>query len=98
MKEYVIYIRCGSGSPYFTNTFDSFDKALDRLHSIISLEEERNRPYYVDNDFFNNIYHQSEKFKYLCIKEREVEEWQKFSKNNFSNHNKKIIYLDNYKI
>lgn len=37
-------------------TFDNIDVAKISLYNIVSLEEERGRTYYVDNDFFNNKY------------------------------------------
>lgn len=37
---------------------------------MIELEKQRNRAYYVDNEFFNNVYPYN-------IKERKVTEWKK---------------------
>lgn len=99
MKEYTIYIRNGFASPYITRIYKSFDEALKHLYTILSVEEDRSRPYYVDNNFFNNKYNQSEKIKYYCIKCRDVSDWEKYSENNFiKSKSKKIVYLQNYKI
>ena len=39
---------------------------------FLALEQERQRPYFVDNEFYNNIYNISTKLKYFCIVEREI--------------------------
>lgn len=98
MKEYSIYIRKGSGTPYMIHFFNNIESAKIKLYDMIQLEEDRQRPYFVDNDFFNNKYNTSTKLKYYCIKEREVSEWQNYSeeKSNQENNNK-IIFLNNYK-
>ena len=56
MKEYCIYIRNGGGMPYILNTFKDLNTAKIKLYEMISLEIERNRPYFVDNDFYDNKY------------------------------------------
>ena len=98
MKEYCIYCIWNGGKPFILDTFKTLDSAKFRLFDMISLEEERNRPYFVDNDFFNNKYSYAGRLKYFCIKEREITEWNKYSeeKANIEN-NKKIIYITNYK-
>ena len=98
MKEYCIYCIRNGGKPFILDTFKTLDSAKFRLFDMISLEEERNRPYFVDNDFFNNKYSYAGRLKYFCIKEREITEWNKYSeeKANIEN-NKKIIYITNYK-
>lgn len=67
--------------------FDNFNSALQKLELLISYDEERGRPYFVDNSFFNNKYDLLPDLIYYCIKEREVSKWDKFS--NFSNSNDK---------
>lgn len=74
MKEYGIYIRQGSGTPYVIHMYSNIDSA-----KIKSSEEERQRPYFVDNNFYINKYNISTKLKYFCIKEREVWEWKNYS-------------------
>ena len=44
---------------------------------MLGLEEERNRFYYVDNDFWDNKYPPNMYGKYFCIMERAVGEWKK---------------------
>ena len=56
LKEYGIYIRQGSGTPYMIHIFDNLDNAKIKLYDMISLDEERLNPYFVDNDFFENRY------------------------------------------
>ncbi len=98
IKEYGIYIRQGSGKPYMIHIFNNIYSAKQKLYEMILLEEERQRPYFVDNDFYKNKYNTTIKLKYFCIKEREVTDWQKYSKDNISNDkNNNILYLNNYK-
>lgn len=96
MKEYGIYIRHGEGKPYMLQIFNDIDLAKIKLFDMISLEEQRNRPYFVDNDFYNNKYNISIKLKYFCIKEREVTEWEKYSEEKEIEQNN-IIYFNNFK-
>lgn len=98
MKEYGIYIRQYSGTPYMIHIYDNITSAKLKLYEMIQLDEERQKPYFVDNDFYNNKYNISIKLKYYCIKEREVLEWKNYSeeKNNRENDNK-IIFFNNYK-
>lgn len=94
MKEYCIYVRQGTGNPYFLSPYNNIIEAKKALFEIIQLEEERQRPYYIDNDFFQNKYVLLNNLKYLCIKERNVEEWQKYSEENtVEENNNKIIFL-----
>ena len=93
IKEYTILCIYNGGKPFFLNTFYSLEDAKIKLYDMISLEIERNRAYYVDNDFFNNIYpYNLEHCKYFCIKERNVTEWEKTTlvKENKNN----IIYFN----
>ena len=96
MKEYSIYIRQGEGKPYILDTFTNIDLAKIKLYDMVSLEQQRNRPYFVDNDFYDNIYNISTKLKYFCIRVREVTEWEKYSKEKESQQSN-LIYFDNLK-
>lgn len=64
-KEYGIYIRQGQGKPYMLQTFNDINLAKIKLFEMIALEEERERPYFVDNDFYNNKYNISIKLIYF---------------------------------
>lgn len=97
MKEYGIYIRQYSGKPYMIHFFNDIEIAKLKLYDMISLEEERERPYYVDNDFFKNTYNMSIKLKYFCIKEREVSEWENYSETNEKKEENKIVFFQNFK-
>lgn len=98
MKEYGIYIRCNGGTPYMIHIYDNLYSAKTKLYEMVNLEEERERPYFVDNDFFENKYNLAVKLKYFCIKEREVSEWIQYSKENEERQeNNNIIFLKNYK-
>ena len=98
MKEYCIYCIWNGGTPFILHTFKNIDSAKAKLFEMISLEGERERPYFVDNDFFDNKYSYAGRLKYFCIKEREITEWNKYSeeKTNIENRNK-IIYINNFK-
>lgn len=79
--------------------FNNINSAKAKLYEMIQLEEERERPYFVDNDFFDNRYNISTKLKYYSIKIREVSEWKKYSEEEIGEELKdnKIIYLKNCK-
>lgn len=96
MKEYSIYIRKGSGTPYMIHFFNNIDSAKIKLYEMIQLEEERQRPYFVDNDFFDNKYNMSTKLKYYCLKVREVSEWNNFSEEERKKDNKIIYFNKNF--
>lgn len=98
MKEYGIYIKQGTGTPYMIHFFNNINSAKSKLYEMIELDEERAKPYFVDNDFFNNKYHIASKVKYYCIKCRDVSDWVKFSDTKLKKENhKKIIYFNNFK-
>lgn len=98
MKEYAIYIRQGSGKPYYTLPYKSLLEARNHLTSIIELEEERQRPYYIDNDFFDNKYPNISNLKYVCLKVREVTEWSTYSEEEeIKKCYNKIVYINNFK-
>ena len=98
MKEYGIYIRNGQGSPYMLDKFKSIESVKAKLLEMIQLEEERGRPYFVDNDFWNNKYNIAIKLKYFRIIERDVTGWSSFTSDNFSKEKShKIIYLNSFK-
>ena len=56
MKEYTIFVTCKGGKPYSLLTYNNFYDAKLKLFDMINLERERNRPYYVFNDFYENEY------------------------------------------
>lgn len=98
MKEYGIYIRQGSGTPYMLHIFSNIYSAKTKLYEMTQLEEERQRPYYVDNDFYKNKHIMVGNLRYFCIKEREVSEWQNYSEEKTTTEDTdKIIYFNNYK-
>lgn len=93
MKEYTILCIYNGGKPFFLNTFYSLENAKFKLYDIISLEKERNRAYYVENDFFENVFPANlQNCKYFCIKEREVTNWNTVSKIKQNRNN--IIYFN----
>ena len=98
MKEYGIYIRHGNGKPFMIHIYNNLDSAKFKLYDILRLEEERQRPYFVDNDFYNNKYSNVSKLSYYCIKVREVSEWVSYSEEKeLENKKDNIIYFQNFK-
>lgn len=102
MKEYSILIIHDGGCPYYLKNFNTFESCFEALENIISLEKERGRRYFVDNDYFENDYKFCgyENLKYISIKVREVTEWENFSKDNKiknpNDKNKKVVNILNY--
>ena len=95
MKEYTIFARHGTAKPFTIGSYKSITSAKLKLYDIIGLEIERKRPFFVDNDFFNNKYNLGSNLFYLSILEREVQEWKKFEENAKVNDN--LFYLYNFK-
>lgn len=97
MKEYTLYLRHGNAKPFMLSYYKTFEGAKADLMAKVQLEIERGRPFYVDNDFFDNIYNLGSNLYYMCILERDVEEWHKFSQTVLDKReNKKIKYFCNY--
>ena len=96
MKEYTIYARQGNAKPYTIGTYKTITSAKLKLYDIISLEIERKRPFFVDNDFFENKYALGSDLFYISILERDVKEWKQFSELKTSENNK-LLYLCNFK-
>jgi len=97
IKEFCIYIRQGSRTPYMINIYNNIDSAKQKLYEMIQLEEERQRPYFVDNDFYKNKYNTTIKLRYFCIKERDVSYWKKYSEEKSYKEKSNILYFINYK-
>ena len=94
MKEYSILCVYNGGKPFFLNTFYSLEDAKYKLYDMINLEIERNRAYYVENDFYKNVFPPNlQNSKYFCIKERDVSNWNTVSKTKHKKNN--IIYFNN---
>lgn len=96
--EYTIYCIYNGGKPFCLNTYHNINDVKLHLYDMISLEEQRHRPYYVQNSFFKNKYPPTIIGKFFCIKEREVSEWEiydEYEKQSFKNNN--IVYFENFK-
>ena len=96
MKEYCIYIRQGNGKPYRLKNYDTLVEAKRVLLEMVKLEEERERPYYVDNDFFLNNYSLAIKLKYFRIEEREVSEWERYTIDKRKDKNSNILFIKDF--
>lgn len=92
MKEYCIFIRCGSACPYRTSPYSSFEEAKKALLNMTDDFEYRNKFFYIDNEFFKNKFPLTATSIYYQIQEREVFEWEKYNKNtNEIRYNCKIL-------
>ena len=96
MKEYSIYIKQGSGTPYILHTYPNIFSAKMCIQRLVALEEERNRMYFVDNDYFHNRYSYAGNLKYMRIQVREVTEWENYSEMNNTKKENNIVYFKNY--
>lgn len=96
MKEYCIYIRNGNAKPYRLKYYDSMFEAKKVLLEMVRLEEERERPYYVDNDFFQNNYNLAIKLKYFRLEEREVSEWKRYTIDKRKDKNNNILFIKDF--
>lgn len=94
--EYIIYCVYNGGKPFFIHTYDNINNAKIDLYNMIEFEKKRNRPYYVDNDFFNNEYSSNVIGKYFCIKQRKVSEFKKYSELKSSYKNNNIVKFKNF--
>lgn len=92
MKKYCIYNIWNGGTPFIIHTFDNIFSAKLKLQEIIEIEELRNRPYYVDNDFWVNKYPPGVKRKYFCIKCRDITNWEKVFENENKTSNLNNVY------
>ena len=92
-KEYCIYCKYNGGTPFILRTFKTFEAARIKLMEMIEIEEERNRPYFVENNFFINKYVGNIPGKHFAIKERNISGWSLYdaSKNIKKNN---IVYLN----
>lgn len=98
MKEFSILVRQGSGTPYILQTYPDIISAKKAVENLVNFEEERNRMYFVDNDYFFNKYcNVSTSLKYICIRVREVTKWEKYyEKVSEKPKTDNIFYMDNY--
>ncbi len=91
--EYTILRINNGGAPFRLCNYSTLEDAKNDLYNMISLEKERNRAYYVDNDFFDNEFPYSvQHCKYFCIQQREITEWNKYTKIKQNRNN--IIYFN----
>ena len=84
--------------PYTFSSYKTIEAAKKDLYCKIQLEIERGRSFYVDNDFFDNKYALGSNLFYMCIMERNVDEWKKYSQSESNEeNNNKIKYIFNFK-
>lgn len=100
MKEYALYCQINGGKPYIDMTSTCKDEILVKLYDIISYKKERNFTFFVDNDFYNNIYNNINIQFYFKILVRDITDWQTYSKyeeeQEEEKENSKILYFQDY--
>lgn len=77
-KEYCILQINGKGTPFIYHTYSNIFDAKKDLFNLVALEQERNRPYYVNNDFYSNEFTPNCSGKYFCIRQRSVSKWENY--------------------
>jgi len=98
MKEFCIYCRWNGGTPFIQGTYKTIEGAQRQLYDMIALEDERERTYYVDNDFFKNKHALVGRLKYYRIDCREVSQWLPYSEEKaLQSHDRKILSFNEIK-
>ena len=95
MKEYCIYVCKGRCSPYIVSSYNSIYEAKEALYNMLDYYKTRKKLFFVDNDFYNNIFSNYVSGDYYCIKEREVTEWIKYEEYKSNQKCNKIINFKN---
>ena len=78
MTEYTIFIQNGSCPEFDALPYPikSFNEVYIKLLDMISLEEKRRRPYFVENKFFDNKHSFNYDGKLFIVKSRNVTDWE----------------------
>lgn len=82
MVEYCIRQYYANGVPYesyVSNNIEDVKKHIDILVDFYHSQPKRRKPYFVDNDYYNNIFNGFCTGTYYCIMKREVSDWEKYS-------------------
>lgn len=99
MKEYSIYFIVGGGVPYNLNTFKDINDCKIKVNNLINEYKEKNKLYYLDNDFYENEFKldlvlNNKNGKYLKIIERDVTTWHEYKESQHCANDKNIsLYL-----
>lgn len=75
--EYIIYCKKAKGTPYLMATV--FNNEMQIKSFIIEIGERHqrfNQPYYIDNNFYENIHPLTTDVFYYKILKRKVNNWQ----------------------
>ena len=78
--EYSLYTRVGQGSPYITKLI--YTELTELYITINDIERKHQRigtPFYIDNDFYRNIYQNAIGGTYYKILRRRVNDWESFA-------------------
>lgn len=102
MKEYVILQQINNGCPWHTVTYKTFEEAHKILLFLTEELEYKRKPFYVDNEFYENKYMLGlPNQRYFQIQFRDVSDWvsvdqeNNFVKNNVrkKNNQNNILYF-----
>ena len=76
--EYAIYCRVGRAIPYIKIIFNSLDDVYRHIAQIEKKHNRYNQFFYIDNDFYKNIYNISCGGTYYKVLRRPVADWEEF--------------------
>lgn len=84
--QYTIEIKNDNATSYLISYYDYLDVVLIRLEELIKKDRHYKRPYYVYNEFYNNVFPENIAVSKYKILVREVSDWYNFNNlNNFIN-------------
>ncbi len=81
--QYTLQIQIKNGSPYIIGSFDSFDILLSILQEKINKDKHYRRPFYVYNNFFNNVYDESIAISKYKVFIRSCSDWEEYKDLNY---------------
>lgn len=76
--QYTIQVKRKNGKDYHINVYDYLDTALISLDNYIKQDKHYNRPYYVFNDFYKNVYSEDVATSFYKLLVRPVGDWCSF--------------------
>lgn len=87
--QFTVQVQIRNAKSYHINSFDYLDVALNFLEEYIKKDKHYRRPYYVYNEFYNNVFPEEMAVSRYKVLVREVGEWYDF--HNLSNFIEKDI-------
>ncbi len=75
--EYTCYIRAANATPYIgVWTGTSMDDVWRKIHEIEKKHGRYNQHFYIDNDFYKNVYQNGDYVYYYRFMKRSVNDWE----------------------